>query len=149
MELYTLNLHKTLEYENTNSTALSSWEAITAFINTLKEGDECLCEFAESDLTYTDENGPHAVSPLPLPCSFGTSRQTGQTPAGNSIRLPPAAYLFTQHQWNGPESIYEAIDWFIRESWWQRETSEGPYYIRFVQEDGKTALQVLRRKHQL
>ncbi|HON89926.1 MAG TPA: hypothetical protein P5519_09565 [Spirochaetia bacterium] len=147
MELYKLNLHRPLEYQVVAALTSPVWEGIAHIVQNLNEGAECIAEISEASLLTADDQGPHALFPLPEPLRFGTSALQKHTQNNELIMIPQGTYIFTQHRWTDPLSAYEALDWFIRESWWQRETAEGPFYVRWVREDGKTALQILRKQN--
>ena len=146
MQLYKLNLHKPLEYLVAADLNSPVWDSVTNLVKNLSEGAECLAEISETAVLTADKQGPHAVMPLPEPLRFGTSIQYTDELNIPRLKLPQSTYLFTQHHWDGLNSMYEALDWFIRESWWQREDAQGPFYVRWVREDNKTAIQILRKK---
>jgi hypothetical protein len=37
------------------------------------------------------------------------------------------------------------LEWFARETWWEKAGGRGPYILRRVREDGGLATQALRR----
>ncbi len=146
MELYKLNLHKPLEYSIAADLTSPIWDSVAKLVKNLSEGTECLAEINETAVLTADEQGPHAVMPLPEPLRFGTSSLPVHKQNAPMLKLDQGTYLFTQHRWDGLNSMYETLDWFIRESWWQREEAHGPFYVRWVREDNKTAIQILRKQ---
>lgn len=149
MELYKLNLQKSLEYAVLAELKPPVWESITNLVHDMPEGTECLAEIAETAAITVDEHGPHATLPMPEPLQFGTSTVKVHEQNEPVAIVPQGTYLFTQHSWTDFESAYIALNWFIRESWWQREAAQGPFYMRWVREENKTAIQIFRKKKEL
>mgnify|MGYP005841496229 CR=1 FL=1 len=158
MELYRLNLHKNIRY---TAIAGADWSSIHATAAGLSDRDELLAVLDGKYLVHSDDDGPHAADPLPLPLMAGIQKSGAPAEARaeqesaigvsldvatEGLELPACAYLFAQGRYEDTASVHALLDWFIKEAWWQREASEGPYYVRWVREDGKTALQVLRKK---
>jgi hypothetical protein len=116
----------------------------------------------KDQLVLESEDGPQIIRPLPLPLQAGTSEDssdaTPETAAGASaepatetvpessrILLPAGSYLFCQGRLGDITSIEQTLEWFFREVWWTRATCRGPVYLRFIREDGKTAIQVIMK----
>ena len=105
--------------------------------------DDALWAFApESLVRESAEAGPTLASPLPAPSFAGFLARGGDA---STFRLAAGDYLF--HQWRKADyaSLEEGLEDFVRQVWWEGERTEGPWLLRVVREDGKTAFQGLRR----
>jgi hypothetical protein len=108
----------------------------------LAEGGEELFLFDEEELVAFDpDEGPTIRRPLPRPRFYGQRGAVG----GMLGVLVAGAYAFAQWRPRDEEELIEGLEWFARESWWERTAARGPYMLRRVREDGKLATQVLRR----
>jgi hypothetical protein len=114
----------------------------------LVEGEEELFLFDEEELvSYDPDEGPKLLGPLPRP------RFYGRRPAGpgserigsSSMELRAGGYAFLQWRPQDDAELMEGLEWFARESWWERVGAVGPYILRRVIEHGKLATQALRR----
>jgi hypothetical protein len=119
-------------------------------------------------------DGPRVTRPLPapaftamsgLPLLAGSTAPASGLPAGMAaasgahadvgepMRMEPGRYLFVQTRApaSGVETqhfedwLADTVEWFAREAWWTGTQTAGPLVVRFVQEDSKTAVQVIRR----
>jgi hypothetical protein len=108
----------------------------------MAEGEEEVFLFDEEELVAFDpDEGPTLSRPLPRPRFYG--RRGGPGPAGASVAA--GSYLFLQWRAGDEEELLEGIEWFARESWWERAATTGPYILRRIREDGRLATQLLRR----
>jgi len=159
MNLLTLNLHAPLEW-SAAATMGTVAEALTA-ADAAPDGAEIVMRWDWSAaFDETGDDGPRASKPFPEPSRMAASRHDpsatpsddGQSPAE---RLEPGRYLFAQariapsddgtaHDGSSAR-LAELVEWFAREAWWTKAAMEGPLVVRLVREDGKTAVQPLRR----
>lgn len=105
--------------------------------------DDALWVFSpESLVRESTDSGPSLVRPLPAPSFAGFLARGAVEPA---FRLAAGDYLF--HQWRKAAyaSLEDGLEDFVRQVWWEGERTEGPWLLRVVREDGKTAFQGLRR----
>ncbi|MCE1195184.1 hypothetical protein LWX53_01615 [bacterium] len=105
--------------------------------------DDALWAFApESLVRESADAGPTIARPLPAPSFAGFLARGGGAPA---FRLEAGDYLF--HQWRASAyaNLEDGLEDFARQVWWEGERTEGPWLLRVVREDGKTAFQGLRR----
>jgi hypothetical protein len=108
-----------------------------------REGGEELHVYPPG-LFPADEDGPRCPRPLPPPLS-SWSTAAADRESGTGYRLTSGAWLFAQSRPTGPSELEDFLEWFAREAWWERRRLEGPWLLRLVREDGKTAYQLLRR----
>ena len=59
--------------------------------------------------------------------------------------LEPGDYLFCQWRQSDYPSLERGLEEFMRQVWWDGEETTGPWILRLVHEDGKLAIQGLRR----
>jgi hypothetical protein len=116
----------------------------------MAEGEEELFLFDEGELVdFDSDEGPRLRRPLPRPRYYGRRSLPGAEPAGgpegSPSRLAAGGYVFLQWRPRDEEELMEGLEWFARESWWERSATQGPYILRRVREDGKLATQALRR----
>jgi len=108
----------------------------------MAEGEEELFLFDEEELVGFDpDEGPSLRRPLPQPRYYG--RRPIQ--AGSAAELKAGGYVFLQWRPRDEAELLEGLEWFARESWWERSQAIGPYILRRVREDGRLATQALRR----
>jgi hypothetical protein len=125
----------------------------------MAEGEEELFLFDEEELVgYDPDEGPSLRRQLPRPRFYGR-RAAGRAPSasgepperdaasklGSEARLPPGGYAFLQWRPRNEAELLEGLEWFAKESWWERTGAVGPYMLRRIFEDGKLATQALRR----
>lgn len=115
----------------------------------LEEGEEELFLFDEDALIRFDpDDGPRLAAELPSPGFYGRSARQGG-PSGRAAperrELPRGKYAFMQWRPARAAELSLGLEWFARETWWERSEAEGPYILRRIREDGKLATQVLRR----
>jgi hypothetical protein len=116
----------------------------------MSEGEEELFLFDEGDIVDFDpDDGPKLRRPLPGPRYYGRRPAPGKAFAGGSgapsAKLEAGSYAFLQWRPRDEGELLEGLEWFARESWWERSAACGPYFIRRVREDGRLATQALRR----
>lgn len=97
------------------------------------------------------DDGPAARRPLPPPARIAASGLIVSS-GTDAERLEPGQYLFTQDRKpadiEGPavnDWLADSIEWFAREAWWTKAVGEGELTLRLVREDGKTAVQLIRK----
>ncbi|PKL23791.1 MAG: hypothetical protein CVV47_13345 [Spirochaetae bacterium HGW-Spirochaetae-3] len=162
MTLLTLNLHKRLEWYRSQAeraAVRSPTDAIEA-IAKAPEGSELTMAWDWDALVDPAcDDGPSARRPLPPPARIAASgliAPPGDADSGDATsdaeRLEPGQYLFTQDRKpadvEGPAVdgwLADSIEWFAREAWWTKAAGEGELTLRLVREDGKTAVQLLRK----
>lgn len=81
------------------------------------------------------EDGPRLKASLPL-------HWMASFPSGE---LEPGEYLLCQWRSSDHVSLEKGFEEFIRQAWWEGEETTGPWILRLVNEDGKLAIQGLRR----
>ena len=138
MTLYTLNLAKPISLVAENP---AYWQAL---LGDDTAGAETLLTWDEARLLHQTEDGPKCSATLPPPHAASRSPQAAES-GDPSAGLASGRYAFCQGRLNTMADLAPTIEWFARESWWQRLTLQGPVLVRLVREDGHTALQVLRR----
>lgn len=158
LELFTLDLHSPIAYagmENpplagapmTGSALLPAREGgfrEVALGSDMGEGEEELFLFdAEELVAFDPDEGPSLRRPLPRPRYYG-HRPAGDPAKAESV-LAMGSYAFLQWRPGDEEELADGLEWFARESWWERIDAKGPYILRRVHEDGKLATQALRR----
>jgi len=162
MDLLTLNLHKPLEWSPDNALRAgvrSFPDALTATGNAPEDAEAALFWDWDSVIRSTIDQGPRAPRPLPAPsraASTGLPPSAGaaenRAGCGPAERLEPGRYLFTQTR--APAGLDAAalaswladtVEWFAREAWWSRSAASGELIVRLVREDGKTAVQLIRK----
>jgi hypothetical protein len=163
-ELLSLDLRASLEYEGLENPPLSgaplsgvvlvpgaSGEILELGLGAdMAEGEEEIFLFDELDLVDFDpDDGPRLRRPLSAPRFYGRRPAPRQGPAasasGPAAKLEAGTYSFMQWRPREAEELEEGLEWFARESWWERTTARGPYILRRVREDSRLATQVLRR----
>jgi hypothetical protein len=109
----------------------------------LAEGEEELFLFDEEELVAFDaDEGPWLRRPLPAPRFYGRLSHS----ASELTRLVAAGgYAFLQWRPEDEEELLGGLEWFARETWWQRVGAMGPYMLRRIREEGSLATQALRR----
>ncbi len=159
MRLLTLNLHKRLEWYRS--------QAERAAVRSPSDAIEAIAQAPEgAELTMTWDwdalvdpackDGPAATRPLPPPARIAASGlfvPCGDASSDNDAeRLEPGQYLFTQDRKpadvEGPavnDWLADSIEWFAREAWWTKAAGTGELTLRLVHEDGKTAVQLIRK----
>ncbi|MBU0927845.1 MAG: hypothetical protein KKA67_08855 [Spirochaetes bacterium] len=160
MDLLTLNLHKALEWHRHAARPLRAGAFPEAFAvaESAPEGAE-LALFWDWDAVVdpSGDDGPKARRPQPAPARAAASglAASGSAPSADepaAERLEPGRYLFVQSRkpagldGGAAEAWFEdLVEWFAREAWWTGAECSGELVARFVREDGKTAVQLLRR----
>lgn len=157
LELFTLALHSPLAYEGmenpplvgaplAGSALLPAREGgfrEVAIGSGMSEGEEELFLFdAEELVTFDIDEGPSLRRPLPRPRYYGRKSSGGSTKP--ETVLGTGSYAFLQWRPSDEEELADGLEYFARESWWERIDAKGPYIVRRVREDGKLATQVLR-----
>ena len=150
LNLLNLRLHASLRYsgmENPPFVGLGRPGDPWTALGLPEEGREELFVFEAEDLVVFDpDEGPRATRPLPSPRFHGRGLGLGELPeAGESgYALPKGEYLFMQWRPASEEELLAGIEFFAREAWWEGAKATGPYLVRRVLEDSKTATQLLR-----
>jgi hypothetical protein len=163
-ELLTLDLRSPLEYRGLENPPLSGAPLSGSFPMPvaedallelrlgcdMTEGEEEVFLFDEEDLVDFDpDEGPKLRRPLPGPRFYGRRPAPGKDLVGGAAlpaaKLEGGNYSFLQWRPRDESELAEGLEWFARESWWERSGARGPYILRRVREDGKLATQVLRR----
>jgi hypothetical protein len=116
----------------------------------LAEGEEELFLLDPEDLVAFDlDEGPEIRRPLPSPRFYGRhgggERESSASTGPSSMSLEAGAYIFLQWRPRDEGELAEGLEWFARESWWERAGVSGPYLLRRVREEGGLATQALRR----
>lgn len=145
MNLFTLHLHADLAYTGSSPETKGFFdpeEALKGVVD-LKSGTERLIAFHKEDILTNTSNGPKAKEEFgkAIFAGFAVKPEENQ----NTLILKKGDYLFTQSTYKDFASIKNTIESFERDIWWEKQKTEGPYYIRLVPEDGKTALQILAK----
>jgi hypothetical protein len=121
----------------------------------MEEGEEELILFDEEDIVAFDpDEGPLLRRPLPRARFYGRSpardaaeelaSSAGQKTAGRA-RLEAGRYAFMQWRARDESELEAGFEWFVKEAWWERLETKGPYILRRLREHGKLATQALRR----
>lgn|GEM_PF-263931 len=130
------------------------------------EGEEELAVFAAEGLVLMDRDDGPRMQAYPLPPALFYGRAAAGAPAGRpgsqnsgstadaapessglqTWTLEPGAYLLLQWRPENAAEFREGVEYFARQAWWEDEKAEGPYFIRRLREDGKTATQIWRRR---
>lgn len=151
MDLLTLNLHRRLSWSRAGRLA-SAAEALEAAL-AAPEGCELAFSWDWDDAIVASDDGPRLREPLPAPAWIAASGLPGQAAAAEAgaESLEPGRYAFVQARPSAADGQAAAaelsglVEWFAREAWWQRVEATGPLVVRLVREDGKTAMQIIRR----
>jgi len=143
--LYTLHLHKALEYQTflgAGKTSRSPQDYASI------PGEEIIWLFDDAKLVINDpDNGPRIENPWPVARFAGF--KTEPAPTGDQasrITVKAGDYLFTQWRTKDFADPSEGFEEFIRQIWWEQEKTEGPWILRIVREDNDIAFQGLRKK---
>ena len=167
MELLSLELRSPLDYRGFENPAIAGAPIRGATLlptasgsmrelglgEDLSDGEEEVFFFDEEELVAFDANeGPVLRRPLPAPRFYGRraaappdSAAQSASPAASAARLPTGAYAFVQWRPADEAGLIEGLEWFARETWWERTGAKGPYILRRLREDGKLATQAWRR----
>lgn len=130
IEIRILHLNRALRY-TASSKPGDDTDRIMVFEAASLAGDEGL-------------NGPRLRDPLPGPVFQGRLSDTGN-PSESDYTLEEGDYLFSQWRPEEFASLPEALDELVRQAWWERHALSGPWIVRTVKEDGRTAVQGMRR----
>lgn len=90
-------------------------------------------------------DGPRVCKPMPNPVFQGTISGSESTLGGDYI-LEPGDYVFSQWRPEQCPSLPEALEELVRQAWWEGHALAGPWIVRTIYEDGRTAVQGLRRR---
>ena len=158
LELLTLDLHSPIAYAGMENPPLAGAPMTgSAFLPTREGGfrevalgsdmgedeEELFLFDAEELIAFDLDEGPRLRRPLPRPRYYG--RRPAQGSAETETVLAMGSYAFLQWRPGDDEELADGLEWFARESWWERIGAKGPYILRRVREDGKLATQALRR----
>jgi len=149
IDLKVLHLQRPLRYAPMERPASVDETALSELAARCRE---CLLAFDANSLSTLTDDGPALTGTLVPSAAYAIAAADGQ----ERFELAPGDYLF--FQWraknasgraanghaSGPplSQIFEEI---VREAWWQRLECSGPWFLRLVPEDGRLALQILRR----
>ncbi|MBP7262788.1 MAG: hypothetical protein KBB32_01340 [Spirochaetia bacterium] len=138
MELYTLNLGRHIHGRPIDPATPAE---LLALADSSPEGASFTAAWDADRLIHEGDDGPRVPRPLPEP-------RMAADCSGDSddVVLESGAWLFCQGRASGPDGMADILEWLVRELWWSGERTEGPLIVRLVREDGKTAVQALRRK---
>ena len=116
---------------------------------------ECLLVFDETGLPKMTDDGP-ALLGTPLPNAAYRVAEDTKAEEPEVFALAPGDYVF--FQWRARNSsggapighasatpLFQIFEEVLREAWWQGIECSGPWFLRLVPEDGRLALQILRR----
>ncbi len=102
---------------------------------------ESLLVFGTDDLTVmTRDSGPKVVDPLPQP-GFRGVRTEQENKGMRCFLIEPGDYLFAQWRPGEYPGLPEALEDIARQIWWERHRTAGPWMVRTLEEDGRTAMQ--------
>ncbi len=143
--LLTLSLAAPLRYRPAALPADAPWiSGILAGAVPGGEGCEIVRFFDPDALVGFDpDDGPRARAVFGEPFFTGEPSPDGESPDGGTIGAGLHAFM----QWRpvSEQALREGVEYFARESWWERMTIAGPWILRQVLEDGKVATQLLGR----
>jgi hypothetical protein len=105
------------------------------------DGEEELLAFDGALLVREDPDDGPRVPALP-PAAF----RSGPGGAGAERGLPAGIYAFMQIKAESEAELICGLEAFARDAWWEALSLEGPYFVRRLGEDGKIAVQLLRRQ---
>lgn len=112
----------------------------------LKEDEEELFLFDEAELIRFDpDDGPRLATDFPRPGFYGRNAPRHGQAGAEGRELARGTYAFMQWRPADAAELLGGLEWFARETWWERSRTEGPYILRRLREDGKLATQILRR----
>lgn len=142
MNLYTLNLHKSISVPAAQT---EIWPTILQQAKLAADGFEALAAWDTETLLSSGDDGPKCLKEPGQPTVCGvTATEDSLTREKDSCILPAGRYMFSQSSLSETGSFAECIEWFARECWWQQTATEGKIWLRLLVEDGKTAIQVLQ-----
>jgi hypothetical protein len=145
-ELKRLSLRAPLLYRGVENPPFAGLKTLPLLAPEGGEGQEELFIFeAEELIAFDTEDGPRLrASALPAPSFYGRLAGADECGERPPYTLSPGSYLFMQWRPSGEEELREGIEYFARESWWERARTYGPYLVRRLGEDGKVATQLWR-----
>ncbi len=165
--LLTLKLASALSYRRVDFEAekFRDFAAVSAEGIPSAEGGETVLFYSPDSLVRFDEaEGPRILALPGKPERFGVSRENrheagedkagedkaGEDKAGEGkeeegLTLEPGLYGFMQWRVADAAGLAEGIEYFARETWWEKLGCRGPWILRRVAEDGKIATQLLAR----
>ena len=112
----------------------------------LEEGmEEIFLLDGEELVLFDPDEGPRLRSPLPAPRYYGRRESGAASPEAGAYTLAPGEYAFVQWTPRDAEELERGLEWFARETWWERMAVCGPYVLRRVREHSRLATQALRR----
>ncbi len=91
-------------------------------------------------IVRTGDSGPQVVVPLPQP-QFRGVRKGLENKAARHFTIEPGDYLFAQWRPGEYPGLEEALEDILRQIWWERRRTIGPWMVRTLEEDGQTAMQ--------
>lgn len=106
----------------------------------MTEGEEELLVFNSVLLFGPDDDEGPRIASLPRPEFEGSSKGRGE-----EYELPAGRYAFMQARPADEAELLSFLEAFARDAWWEGIKLEGPFFLRRLREDGRTAVQYLRR----
>ncbi len=160
--LLTLKLASALSYRRVDFEAekFRDFAAVSAEGIPSAEGGETVLFYSPASLVRFDEAEGPCILALPgKPERFGVSRENhheegedkaeegkaGEVKEEEGLTLEPGLYAFMQWRVADAAGLAGGIEYFARETWWEKLGCRGPWILRRVAEDGKIATQLLAR----
>ncbi len=154
MELLKLNLLKPLEWYRVEAAEMPGAGAAVIAMETATEGAEAAVYWNWNQMVEENgDDGPRVRRPLAPPELIAASGLDAALPSAAAVSLEAGRYLFFQTRKPAETAGMPAtegwlaglIESYVREALWTDAKTSGSLIVRFVREDRKTAVQVLRK----